>query len=91
MIYYLLPRAEEDIEQIGDYLAERSPPAAARLVEAFHEKWLRLTHFPHLGIEREDIMPGIQHVVVALYRVTEEGIEIVRVFHGHRHITAGHL
>jgi toxin ParE1/3/4 len=46
MIYHLLPRAEADIEQIGDFLAKRNPAAAARLVDAFHEKWLRLTHFP---------------------------------------------
>jgi toxin ParE1/3/4 len=95
MTYHLLPRAEADIEQIGDFLAERNPAAAARLVDAFHEKWLRLTHFPYLGMERDDIMPGIRHVVVgeyvALYRVAGSGIEIVRVFHGHRHITAEHL
>ena len=93
MIYYLLPRAEEDLERIGDYLAERNPAAAVRLVDAFHEKWLRLTHFPYLGMETNDITAGIRHVVVgdyvALYRVAEKGIEIVRVFHGHRRITAG--
>ncbi|MGN6468390.1 MAG: type II toxin-antitoxin system RelE/ParE family toxin [Rhizobiaceae bacterium] len=44
-------------------------------------------------MERNDITAGIRHVVVgdyvALYRVAEKGIEIVRVFHGHRRITAG--
>lgn len=91
MIYYLLPEAVDDLEAIGDYLAERNPLAAVRLIDDFHEKWLRLTHFPQRGVERDDILPGIRHVVVgkyvALYRVTEKGIEIVRVFHGHRHIT----
>jgi toxin ParE1/3/4 len=95
MIYYLLPRAEEDIEQIGDFLAERNPAAAVRLIDAFHEKWLRLTHFPYLGMERDDILPGIRHVVVgeyvALYRIGGKGIEIVRIFHGHRQITTEHL
>jgi toxin ParE1/3/4 len=95
VIYYLLPRAEEDLEQIGDYLARRDPAAAVRLVDAFHEKWLRLTHFPYLGMERDDIMPGIPHVIVgsyvALYRAAANGIEIVRIFHGHRQIMAEHL
>jgi plasmid stabilization system protein ParE len=34
VIYYLLPRAEEELEQIGDYLARRNPAAAVRLVDA---------------------------------------------------------
>jgi toxin ParE1/3/4 len=46
-------------------------------------------------MERDDIMPGIRHVIVgnyvALYRVAANGIEIVRIFHGHRQIMAEHL
>ncbi|MER8722748.1 type II toxin-antitoxin system RelE/ParE family toxin [Mesorhizobium sp. M1027] len=48
---------------------------------------------PLLRCAREDIAPGIRHLIVGeyltLYRVVEEAIEIVRVLHGRRKIDAG--
>ncbi|MER9771973.1 type II toxin-antitoxin system RelE/ParE family toxin [Mesorhizobium sp. M0220] len=53
-----------------------------------------LTLHPFSGAPREDIAPGIRHLIgeyLTLYRVREEAIEIVRVLHGRRKIDAGDL
>ncbi|WFP60111.1 type II toxin-antitoxin system RelE/ParE family toxin [Mesorhizobium sp. WSM4904] len=93
MKYRLLPRAESDVEAIGDYIAERNPSAAVRLVHALERRWDLLTLHPFSGAPRDEIGPGIRHLIVGeyltLYRVTEDAIEIIRVPHGRRTIEAG--
>lgn len=74
-----------DVEGIGDYIAEHSPKAAARLVDALERRWTLLTLHPFSGA-------GIRHLIVGeyltLYRVGDDAIEIVRVLHGRRNIGA---
>lgn len=81
-----------DVEGIGDYIAEHSPKAAARLVNALERRWTLLTLHPFSGAPRDDIAPGIRHLIVGeyltLYRVGDDAIEIVRVLHGRRNIGA---
>ncbi|CDX13265.1 Plasmid stabilization system [Mesorhizobium sp. ORS 3324] len=93
MKYRLLPRAESDVEAIGDYVAGRNPNAAVRLVGALEQRWDLLTLHPFSGAPRDDIGPGIRHLIVGeyltLYRVADDAIEIVRVLHGRRNIEAG--
>nr|WP_287183885.1 type II toxin-antitoxin system RelE/ParE family toxin [Mesorhizobium sp.] len=54
-----------------------------------------MTTYPFSGAQREDIAPGIRHLVVGeyltLYRVGEDAIEILRVLHGRRNIEADDL
>jgi toxin ParE1/3/4 len=54
-----------------------------------------LTLHPFSGAPRDDMAPGIRHLVVGdyltLYRVRGDAIEIVRVLHGHRNIEADDL
>ncbi|MDX8467609.1 type II toxin-antitoxin system RelE/ParE family toxin [Mesorhizobium sp. VK23B] len=92
MKYRLLPRAESDVEALGDYVAERSPNAAIRLVNALERRWDLLTLHPFSGAPRDDIAPGIRHLIVGeyltFYRVAEDAIEIIRVLHGRRNINA---
>ncbi|WP_246679418.1 type II toxin-antitoxin system RelE/ParE family toxin [Mesorhizobium sp. B2-6-2] len=51
-----------------------------------------LSLHPFSGAPRDDIAPGIRHLVVGeyltLYRVGHDAIEIVRVLHGRRKIEA---
>lgn len=93
MKYRLLPQAESDVEAIGDYIAERDPNAAIRLVDTLERRWDLLTLHPFSGAPRDDIAPGIRHLVVgeylSFYRVAEDAIEIVRALHGRRNIDAG--
>lgn len=91
MICYLLPQAETDLEEIGNYLSERNPHAAVRLIDALRERWTLLLDHPFSGKARDDLRPGARCLIVrrylVFYRVTDLGIEIVRILHGHRNIT----
>ena len=81
-----------DVEAIGDYIAEHSPKAASRLVDALERRGTLLTLHPFSGAPRDDIAPGIRHLIVGeyltLYRVDDDAIEIVRVLHGRRNVGA---
>jgi toxin ParE1/3/4 len=92
LICYLLPQAAADLEEIGNYLSERSPRAAVQLVDAMNERWIRLLDYPFAGKARDDLRPGARCVIVGqyltFYRVTDRGIEIVRILHGRRNITS---
>ena len=92
MRYRLLPQAMSDVEGIGDYIAEHSPKAAKRLVDALERRLTLLTLHPFSGGPRDDIAPGIRHLIVGeyltLYRVDDDAIEIVRVLHGRRNVGA---
>lgn len=57
-------QAEEDLLQLWRYVAQESPVAADRLLDRFADRWQLLTTQPHMGAEREDIFPGIRHLVV---------------------------
>ena len=92
MRYRITPRAALDLEEITDYLAALNPRAAQQLVEDLRKAWRKLQSFPYLGSRRLDIAPDLRQKVVgnyvSLYRVTGNNIEIVRIFHGSRNITA---
>jgi toxin ParE1/3/4 len=85
-------QAEEDLIDLWSYIARENPAAADRLLDRLEGRWELLKSQPYMGAEREDIAPGIRHVVVGsyltLYRVAEGQVEIVRVLYGERHITA---
>lgn len=88
MSYRLTPRAEADLEAIVDYISERNPPAAVDLLRRLVRRYGGLAEHPFSGPARDDIAPGIRHVVVgsyvSLYRVIGPHVEIVRVLHGKR-------
>jgi toxin ParE1/3/4 len=80
--------ASHDLEAIGDYIAETSPPAATRTKRLIVERVRQLARHPHLGRPgrasntRELVVPGSPYIVV--YQVADDRIEIVAVFHGAR-------
>ncbi|RWD72753.1 type II toxin-antitoxin system RelE/ParE family toxin [Mesorhizobium sp.] len=90
MKYRLLPQALVDLEAIGDYIAAYNPNAAIRFVETLQRRWDLLTLHPRSGAPRDDILPGIRHLVVGeyltFYRIGDDAIEILRVLHGRRRI-----
>jgi toxin ParE1/3/4 len=90
MRYRLLPQAEQDIEAIADYIAERNPRAALELIERFHQRWELLCDFPLSGPARPDLHEDARHLIIgnylSLYRVKADTVEIVRVLHGRRNI-----
>ncbi|WP_201410743.1 type II toxin-antitoxin system RelE/ParE family toxin [Mesorhizobium sp. J8] len=87
--------AEEDLIAIWQYVARDSEAAADRLLDRIENRWQQLAIYPASGPLRDDIAPGIRHLVVGeyltFYRVGEDAVEILRVLHGRRNIEADDL
>lgn len=78
-----------ELEAIGEYIAERNPRAAARVVNHIHSKTARLLSAnPFIGRPgeikgtRELVLPGTPYIVA--YRVADTQIEVLFVQHGAR-------
>jgi toxin ParE1/3/4 len=89
--YNFAPQAEEDLQDIQDYLAAHSPPAAARLTNAIERRCQLLAQQPMIGRDRSDLSPWLRSVVVGKYLLFYRplpggGVEVVRVLHGARNI-----
>ncbi|KJF65561.1 type II toxin-antitoxin system RelE/ParE family toxin [Rhizobium nepotum] len=83
------PRYLKELDGIGDYIAERNPRAAAKVVRTIHQTTARLLSAnPYLGrngeIEgtRELVVSGLPYIVA--YRVRDRQIEILFVQHAAR-------
>ncbi len=83
-------KAEEDLIEIWIYIAADNPTAADRLLDQIDTKCQMLANNPELGQARPDIASGLRYFPVGryliLYRNISEGIEVVRVVHGARHL-----
>jgi toxin ParE1/3/4 len=83
-----LRSALADLEALQDYLIDRNPPAAFRLVGLIRSAVARLVEMPQRGRPgrwpgtRELVIPGTPYIVP--YRVRDGVIEILRVWHGAR-------
>jgi toxin ParE1/3/4 len=84
-------RADEDLISIWLEIAKNNPVAADRILDAIESRWLQLAFHPFSGLARDDIAPGIRHLVVGsyliLYRIVDDHIDIVRALYGRREIT----
>lgn len=82
------PPALRDLEAIGDHIAMDSAPAAARVVARIFEQADLLTAHPHIGRPgriaetRELVVTGTPFIVP--YRVRDDDVELLAVFHGAR-------
>jgi toxin ParE1/3/4 len=83
-------QADEDLIAIWLGIAADNPQSADRVLDAIERRWRQIAQYPYSGIARDDIAPGIRHLIVGqyltLYRVTGETIEIIRILHGRRNI-----
>jgi len=88
----LTAEAEEDLIAIWDYIALDNPNAADRLLMKLKEKFQLLADNPELGATRTDIAKEMRYLATGnyllLYRVKAGGVDIVRVLHGARNLTA---
>ena len=84
------PRADQDLEEIWYFIAQDDPVAADRWLDTLEEKIALLADNPLMGPSRPDIARELRYRPVGnqliLYRVIPDGIEIVRVVHGARHL-----
>lgn len=84
--------AEADLIEIWLYISQDSPNAAERLLDDIEATCLLLAKHPQLGVARPEIgnecriFPVGRYLI--LYRITPNGIEVVRVSHGARRLDA---
>jgi toxin ParE1/3/4 len=86
------PRARIDLWEIADYIAQDNVAAAVRFLDEVNATLEKLSQFPGMGPEREDIAAGLRSFpigsYVLYYRRIPDGIEIARVLHGRRDANA---
>jgi toxin ParE1/3/4 len=83
-------QAQNDLEEILDYLDTQSSDAADRFAIKFDDTCdLHATH-PQIGASSEEYAPNLRHFTVwnyaIFYRPIEDGIELIRIIHGARDV-----
>ncbi|SJM92867.1 Plasmid stabilization system protein [Crenothrix polyspora] len=84
------PEAESDLDEIWWYIAQDSPNNADSFLDRIQKQCVVLVDFPHMGTNRDEITTGLRSQPVGNYLIfyfpLDDGIEIIRVFHGSRDI-----
>jgi len=84
----LLPRAEQDIEEIWFSIYLENQTAADDLVERLFQKFNLVASHPDIGSPRPNLGDGIrlliEHPYVVPYRHQNGVVTIIRVLHGAR-------
>lgn len=87
-------QAKADIKQIAHYIVREAghQKAAEKLLQRFEDIINLLATYPQMGRQRDDLQVGLRIYPVEkyllVYRVAEQGIEIVRILHAARDIEA---
>lgn len=87
---YLQQQAENDLENIWDYLAERNEPAAAQLFSEISRALDMLKTHPRMGQAKPTIRPNARHFPVGkytiLYKVDDDQrlVTLTRIIHSSR-------
>jgi toxin ParE1/3/4 len=81
------PRAAEDLEAIYRFIAQDSPARAFSFIERIQKRCDLLRDAPEQGRARPDLRSNLRIVpfgrsVVIAYQITENSVEIVRIFYG---------
>ncbi len=86
------PLALSDLNEIWDYIAADNETRADAFIDSIDQKLQTLASHPNLGRSREELAQGLRSFPVGrqviFYRVIPGGVEIVRVLHGSRDLSA---
>ncbi len=86
------PRAEADLVDIWNFIAEDSEAQADVFIDELDEKLRSLAENPHIGRVRNELAENLRSFPVGrfviFYLPLVDGIEVVRVLHGARDIGA---
>src|SRR4051812_16771007 len=86
------PEARLDIAEIWAYIAEDNPPAADRLLSRIDRAIAFLATQPKSGKSIQELAPDLRFMptgaYLIFYRPIEDGIEVARILHGARDISA---
>jgi toxin ParE1/3/4 len=84
------PRAELDIEEIGDYIARDNCRRAESFLNELEAHCYRIAEMPSAFPSREDLAAGLQMAVhgnyLIFFRLQDEAVRIERIIHGARRI-----
>ena len=82
------PRADADLEEIGDSIALNSPAAAKKVVAQLRIRALKIGYMPRAYPPRGDLSPGLRAMnwrpYIVFFRVTRTQVEVARIVHGAR-------
>ena len=86
------PKAKQDLRNIWRYFVRvASPEVADKLLYEIAQAGKRAGERPLLGRSREEVMPGLRSLLVhpytIFYRVSDAGVEVVRVLHERRNFS----
>jgi plasmid stabilization system protein ParE len=83
--------AERDIEEIWNFTAQNSPPAAEQFIDRLEEQIETLEHFPErcpLIPENEILGTRYRHLLYgnyrSVFRIAKKMVYVLRVIHGAR-------
>jgi toxin ParE1/3/4 len=89
-LYRLSKEAEQDLEDLWVYLAERNDIAGDRQVAKLLNRFPMLAQFPAMGVSRDGLLDGLRSFPVKpyiiFYILIPDGIEILRIIHQSRDI-----
>ncbi len=91
---WITPAAESDVVNLWIYIARDNPEAADRVYHAAEETFATIADMPGIGTlyqsKRAKLLHGLRFFPVTqfpsyviYYRENADGIEIIRVLHGH--------
>lgn len=84
--FKLAKLAERDLDDIWVSIARYNLDSADKLLDEIQKRFLLIARFREMGSTREDLAPSLRSFSVdkflIFYRLTKQGIEIVRVLPG---------
>ena len=91
MSQYIISRpAIRDLESISAYFADVNIEAGEKFLQGFSKRCKQLASFPNIGRSYDDLQIGLRGLpmsgYIILYRLIDDGIEIVRVINGRQEL-----
>lgn len=88
--YRLRPKALEDIEAIGDFIAAGNPARAVSFIDELLAVCARIAERPRAFQRRADLARGLRQALhgryLILFTLEKDGVVIERVLHGARRL-----
>ena len=89
--FILTPRAEQDVSDIWDYIADDSIEAADRVLAALEKTMLRLAKNPGIGHMREELADRrhrffLVYSYLIVYRFETQPLQVIRVLDAARDV-----
>ncbi len=88
---HFLPIAEDDLNEIIDYILADDPIIAMSIYETFNDAFERLSEFPHIGstprdpqLERLNYRILVVESFIIFYVFVNDTVEIRRILNGKR-------